>query len=53
MTVSLGIGLIVLFREGSRYLYKGFRQFSQNTYGVYLFHVPIVVFVQYFFSRSF
>ncbi|GAF20469.1 hypothetical protein JCM19047_109 [Bacillus sp. JCM 19047] len=49
MTVSLGIGLIVLFREGSRYLYKGFRQFSQNTYGVYLFHVPIVVFVQYFF----
>lgn len=48
MTVSLGIGLMVSFREVSRNLLGAFHRFSQSTYAVYLFHVPIVAFVQYF-----
>ncbi len=41
------IGLIVLFRE--RLSFQGVlaKAFAENTYGIYLFHVPVVVMLQY------
>ncbi|GAE32629.1 acyltransferase family protein [Alkalihalobacillus hemicellulosilyticus] len=47
MTTSLCIGLIVLFRETLNGTGRLIRWLSANTYGVYIFHVPIVAIIQF------
>ena len=47
MCTSLAIGLLVLFREVLNKSGTILRMMSANTYGVYIFHVPIVALIQY------
>lgn len=44
---GLCIGLLVLFRERLNYQGRLGKVLAENQYAAYLFHVPVVVFVQY------
>lgn len=47
MCVSLNIGLIVFFRESLNFTSPFIKLLSQNTFGVYIFHVPVVAIMQF------
>jgi glucan biosynthesis protein C len=44
---GLCIGLLVLFRERVQFHGELARNLGNSTYAVYLFHVPVLVFLQY------
>jgi peptidoglycan/LPS O-acetylase OafA/YrhL len=54
MTLCFGIiiGLIVLYREKFNSQNKFGKVLAKSTYGVYLFHVPILISLQYLFGRT-
>lgn len=45
VSVAIAIGLIVLFRERFNYQSKLIKTLSDNAFGVYVFHAPILVFI--------
>jgi peptidoglycan/LPS O-acetylase OafA/YrhL len=47
LCIGLCIGLLVLFRESLNSQGGLARNLAASTYAVYLFHVPVVVFLQY------
>ena len=47
MCMSLNIGLIVSFRESLNFTSPFIKLLSKNTFGVYIFHVPIITFMQF------
>lgn len=47
MSVSLNIGLIVFFRESCNITSPFIKLLSQNTFGVYIFHVPVIALMQF------
>ena len=47
---GLCIGLLVFFRENLNHQDRLAKTLAENTYGVYLFHVPLVVSLQYAIS---
>ncbi|HEU4965372.1 MAG TPA: acyltransferase family protein [Bacilli bacterium] len=50
LCIGLCVGLIVLFRECCNVTNAWLRTLSQNTFAVYLIHVPVLVAYQYLFA---
>lgn len=47
IAVGMSLGLLVLFRDRLAESGAGWRAMASNAYGAYLFHVPVVVALQY------
>ncbi|MBU3112550.1 acyltransferase family protein [Clostridium lacusfryxellense] len=47
MCMALNIGLIVYFRESLNITSSFIKVLSQNTFGVYIFHVPVIAIMQF------
>lgn len=49
LCISMSIGLIYLFKKYVNQPKKEYKTLSQNAYAIYLFHMPVVTFLQYAF----
>jgi len=51
LAVFMSFGLIVLFREKFNRTSRGLDFMAKNSYAVFVFHFPIVIFIQYLFGQ--